>query len=348
MAELVGRNDLCPCGSGKKYKKCCLSKAENPIKRFYSERFKELKNACKIKQCLFPDHSSCSSNIIKAHSIQNNRILSKIAENGKVLMPKLKSGFIPSDLTEYGRNEATTFTGFCGAHDKSLFQPIEDRDFICSIEQIFFFTYRAFSAVFHGKCESSKLIDYFINKYPEKHLTYEDTGDWNQAIIDLLPEKKLFDDSLLQKKFDNITSIVWEFSNFSHFAASGMDTPKYDFNGNLIQELNNKDYLPGHIFYYVFPQNNKTFAIIAWQKKFDLLFSNIKEKLLSLSYEERKKYLSNILPKITENIVIKPSSWYSLPKAQQENFLFLCSADMLLPDEPIYCLEQPPFDLFSL
>jgi tetratricopeptide (TPR) repeat protein len=24
----VGRNDLCPCGSGKKYKKCCLSKDE--------------------------------------------------------------------------------------------------------------------------------------------------------------------------------------------------------------------------------------------------------------------------------------------------------------------------------
>ena len=22
----IGRNDLCPCGSGKKYKKCCLRK----------------------------------------------------------------------------------------------------------------------------------------------------------------------------------------------------------------------------------------------------------------------------------------------------------------------------------
>ena len=24
----IGRNELCPCGSGKKYKKCCLSKAK--------------------------------------------------------------------------------------------------------------------------------------------------------------------------------------------------------------------------------------------------------------------------------------------------------------------------------
>jgi uncharacterized protein YecA (UPF0149 family) len=26
----VGRNDPCPCGSGKKYKKCCLGKAVTP------------------------------------------------------------------------------------------------------------------------------------------------------------------------------------------------------------------------------------------------------------------------------------------------------------------------------
>lgn len=25
-SKTVGRNDLCPCGSGKKYKKCCLEK----------------------------------------------------------------------------------------------------------------------------------------------------------------------------------------------------------------------------------------------------------------------------------------------------------------------------------
>ena len=25
---LLGRNELCPCGSGKKYKRCCLNKDE--------------------------------------------------------------------------------------------------------------------------------------------------------------------------------------------------------------------------------------------------------------------------------------------------------------------------------
>lgn len=32
MIEKTGRNDPCPCGSGKKYKQCCLSKALAPKK----------------------------------------------------------------------------------------------------------------------------------------------------------------------------------------------------------------------------------------------------------------------------------------------------------------------------
>ncbi len=29
MASTVGRNDPCPCGSGKKYKQCCLAKGSS-------------------------------------------------------------------------------------------------------------------------------------------------------------------------------------------------------------------------------------------------------------------------------------------------------------------------------
>jgi uncharacterized protein len=34
MTEKVGRNDPCPCGSGKKYKQCCIKKStETGIKK---------------------------------------------------------------------------------------------------------------------------------------------------------------------------------------------------------------------------------------------------------------------------------------------------------------------------
>ncbi|WP_342303645.1 SEC-C metal-binding domain-containing protein [Methanolobus sp. ZRKC5] len=34
MADKIGRNDPCPCGSGKKYKKCCMFKDKEEKKSF--------------------------------------------------------------------------------------------------------------------------------------------------------------------------------------------------------------------------------------------------------------------------------------------------------------------------
>lgn len=43
MAEKIGRNDLCPCGSGLKYKKCCAAKeeAEQALVSRVTERFQQ-------------------------------------------------------------------------------------------------------------------------------------------------------------------------------------------------------------------------------------------------------------------------------------------------------------------
>ncbi len=347
MAELVGRNELCTCGSGKKYKKCCLDKTDNTDSLLYCKRLMELKNAGRIKECLYPDHSSCSGKIIKAHSIQNNAILTMIAEDGKVLMPKPKYDVFPSDLTEYGRKEATTFTGFCSIHDKSIFQPIEDNEFIGSKEQVFLFIYRAFSAVYYGKLQSRQIVAY-RQKYNTENTFSDEYNGWELAVADLKSEKDFFDNCLINKEYDGLTSIIWEFSGFSHFAASGMDTPTIDFCGNNIQDLSDKNYVAKHIYYYVFPQKTKTFVIIAWKKEFNHFFSNIYERLRAFTEEERKNYISNKLPIITDNIVIKPSSWRCLSKSERENFLFLCFADPLISDDPNNCLSKPPFDLFLL
>ena len=90
MGKKIGRNDPCPCGSGKKYKKCCLGKDDDPV---YSDpinllqTYKAARKSSRIKQCLYPDHSECSEKIIGAHSIQNNKILKKISDNGEIYMP---------------------------------------------------------------------------------------------------------------------------------------------------------------------------------------------------------------------------------------------------------------------
>lgn len=86
---------------------------------------------------MYPEKQACSEKIIKAHSIQNNKILNKISTKGEVFMPCPKADNPFKVMTKYGRKEATVFTGFCKYHDKVVFQAIEDNAFDKSIEHIF-------------------------------------------------------------------------------------------------------------------------------------------------------------------------------------------------------------------
>src|SRR5690606_7991642 len=124
MGKRIGRNEPCPCGSGKKYKKCCIDKVDdlsfsNPFNLLDS--YKRIYKESKIKQCLHPDSANCSEKVIGAHSIQNNKILKRISTNGHVYMPCPKPDNPFAVMTKWGRKEATVFTGFCGHHDKVIF-----------------------------------------------------------------------------------------------------------------------------------------------------------------------------------------------------------------------------------
>lgn len=358
MNKNIGRNDPCPCGSGKKYKKCCIDKEDDPEFSDIShlaEIFKQARKEARFKECIYPDKSLCSEKIIQAHSIQNKKILLKISENGEVYMPCPKPDLTFSLQNIYGRKEASIFTGFCSYHDKTIFQPIEDRNFTKTEEQIFLYVYKAFALEYHRKKEAVHMEQFMFSKKPSianmPNRTINGQTGFNMAVNDLKEEKNFFDNALLSKKYDILTSIVWEFEGFSNFAATGMEAPMTDFDGKKIQDLLDPDVSAKHIYLIVFPENDKTFAIIAWLKKYDELFSTIKERLSSLTQSERKNYINNTIPIITENIAIRPSSWDKLSKKAKDNFSLLFSgiADtMTLTGRRVDRFIAPSYDLFSM
>ena len=76
MSRFVRRNDPCPCGSGKKYKKCCLNKEDNPDFSNIANLpniYKDGRKHARFKECIHPDKAHCSERIIGAHTIQNNK-----------------------------------------------------------------------------------------------------------------------------------------------------------------------------------------------------------------------------------------------------------------------------------
>jgi len=169
----ISRNEKCPCGSDKKYKTCCLNKAdtrENLISKNLSPQ-SNLDNYLKssfIKNCIYHDQSKCSEKIIKAHSIQNNKILSSLSVNGEVVVLQLNAELESLNFKgqEIGKKIATIFSGFCSYHDKTVFQPIEDIDYINNEEQNFLFAYRTFAYEYHKKLEQINAFRILVRNIP--------------------------------------------------------------------------------------------------------------------------------------------------------------------------------------
>jgi len=127
-----------------------------------------MKREASLKQCIWgeDDASDCKGRIIKAHSIQRSKILTKIADNGKVQFFSVHGGEdSPSTILDFeGIKKFSTFTGFCEKHDKEIFQPIEDLKFSATTEQKYIFAYRAAAKEYHANCELARSIDYLMEK----------------------------------------------------------------------------------------------------------------------------------------------------------------------------------------
>lgn len=353
----IGRNTPCLCGSGKKYKKCCLGKDDdayysNPLNLM--ETYKKVRKEARIKQCLHPQKEKCSEKIIGAHSIQNNKIIKSLSSNGMVYMPCPKTDNPFAPMTVYGRKEATVFTGFCGYHDKLIFQPIEDGKFDKSIQHIFLYTYRCFAIEYHKKQEVINMekvmfkIKPSLANMPDEENPYR---GMHMAIDDFQRVREIFDEALLTEKYDVLSSVVWEFNQISKFAGTGFEAMTYDLKGNKIQDLMNFKIPAKHIFVMVFPEEDKTYCIISWLKENDDFFTLYKQQLSSLSEEKKKNYINNLLPMISENIVVNPESWDNWEEYKRNEFSALeYGISTLLESEGVYCdrLETPVYNLFEL
>lgn|GEM_PF-460552 len=354
----IGRNDMCPCGSGKKYKRCCVDKEDDPSftdpSNFFNT-YKDIKHKSKIKRCMHPNQDECSERIIGAHSIQNNKILKHIADDGCVYMPYPKNDNPFAITTKWGRKEATVFTGFCGYHDNELFKPIENNTFNKSDEHIFLHTYRTFALGYHRKCENVRLQQIILQKKPslvgEEEIEDMFFGD-RLAVKDLEEAKTEFDRAILNKKYGILTHITWEFDKVINFAASGHTALTKDLKGDPIQDLRDKNTTMKHVFFTVFPEEGKSYCILSWVKSEADIFDSYKNQLLDLTEQQKISYLNNLIPMESENIVIKPSAWDSLTSLQQQEFgLLIWNIGYIyemMSGESLDMLEQPSFNLFDL
>jgi hypothetical protein len=312
--------------SGLKYKKCCLGKEDKPEE--YTDlplqsRMHRMMNEGKIKQCIHPNHDECSEKIVKAHSIQNNKILKSIAVNGNVVMiiPECTEKSFDLAAKPKGRNVASTIWGFCGYHDKTVFQPIEDKDYVGSPQQNFLFAYRAFAFEYHKKHEAYKAIRARLKTKPSfvKDDSYINVLKGHEAALnDLAYLKNKFDKALPQDNYSIIDTVCLKFEGTSNVAVCSGFNLEFDISANQLNDVRSLG--PERLKFLtfnLFPQNSETIVQFSWLHEDEGFYEGFKCQLLSLSSKEQVKFLNNLIPSYCENTTLNPDYYSGLSYSEK-------------------------------
>lgn len=353
------RNDPCQCGSGLKYKKCCLNKKDefDTKLRLLFEIAEKNKRKARISHCIYPNTENCSGKIVRAHAIQNNRILNKLAVNGMLKTMDGESHMMFQDADTKGRKVATTFKGFCSYHDKVTFQPIEDFEFKESAEQLFLYTYRTLAWSYHKKIEQVNHI--LLNMESLQNSGFHPSGDFllhntmhllghfeNETTL------KRFNGYIQDNDYESVSSYVWTIPYEIRFAVSSMLTIEHDVNGNMINNI--KSFQPlKSIYLNIFPGNKKSYLIWTWESKHVILEQFVKQ-FGSLKDVDKENYLNNNLPRWTDAIVISPELWdkwgYPIQESivSHSNFGILYRAMEEELDSFAYEYADTPWNFFDI
>lgn len=103
-------------------------------------------------RCLEPT-MQCGQPAIRAHSIQNRQTIALLEQKNHVIAwrPRFSQGGPDVALRPIGRNDASTFAGFCNQHDTELFQPLDTKPLDSSDrEQLFLLAYRGITCELHA------------------------------------------------------------------------------------------------------------------------------------------------------------------------------------------------------
>jgi len=302
------------------------------MKEKMEEIIREVKRESRIKQCVFPDKNNCNGKIKRAHAIQNNRILNKLAVNGDVISMNGVSNIFFQDSKKEGRKIASTFFGFCDYHDTVAFRDIEDIEFQKTDKQVFLFTYRTFAWHYHEKSEELNYVKLLRNKLNTNN---EEVSEFIEMMRmgskDNEERKDIFDDAIINQKYNIINYFIWEIPYELQFAVSGMIELDYDLEGNKINALEDYENLEilKSLYINIFPGKDKSYCICSWFKE-DIEYEEFSKQFMKLKFRDKVNYMNNMLPLWTDKIVISPRLWYIWDQKVREAFIAFANMKILI------------------
>lgn len=287
------------------------------------------------KQCFHPDSKGCRGKIKKAHSLQRNGVLNLIEEsinnNNKVL--SLDSYSVDrdgkvADFKLIGKAEASTFFGFCDFHDSYTFSQIENVPFEETDEQLFLHSYRAFAHSYHRKTELLSFHERLLNKYGPNEFTLARIISENRSLKNLDKSKKIIDNILIEKKYQNLDYFLYKKDKLIPVACSSLFAPRCTFNGTVVNTFRANDSVKGLIMVNVFPESSGCTYILLSCLANDTLAQLFITELENLDDILLERAITSILIEYVENTFMSPSIYNNMTAFQQRSLrkqLDLCN-----------------------
>lgn len=345
MSKKLGRNNRCWCGSGSKYKDCHLGRESKP-RPTLDEAKKSYKKSFGKSYCLHPDSRSnnCEGEIVKAHTIQRNGGLSKIAIDNHVyhIVPDISriSSHNKFKAKLIGVNKASTFTGFCKHHDNNTFENIENYPFTGQLDQIFLLAYRAIVKEAFGKesqhDHAKMLHDYdrgldihSQKEFQEWYKSYRAGLTLGTKTMDR--QKPIYDKALLSKEYETMNYFIILIEECPEFLCSGASILEIDFHGNRFHQLGRADVSQDIITFSIIPTDNGgavCFSTLDNSEDTNSFLNSLK----MLSNEQLPNALVRYTFAFYENTFVSPSWWENLNENIRESLVTRMSLIGKLPD----------------
>lgn len=334
----IGPYEECPCGSNKKFKFCCYQKArqaktetDNKYLEYSDGRLQhEMNNiweSTDFKECFAFDKENCNGVIKSAHSIQNNRILNKISDNGHVysISHKITKQGIDPELKKISKNKASTFFGFCDYHDTELFKPIELNDYQNEPIQNFLFAFRAFAIEYHKKVRKLENARNIFRMNPVTLLMDDSVFFYRMSQLDVKDnevEYNLFLNDYQTSNYNNIVTFFRRLDYEVEFAVSTSFVVKDDLNDMQINDIySDKDEPLPSIYLNVYPVDGGTNIIISYHKNYESIYKDYFEQINELNNEDLTSYLNFLIIEYTENVFFNPNYIINLSEKEKESLL---------------------------
>lgn len=291
---------------------------------------------------------TCQQPVIRAHSIQNARVIDLLEESGHViaLRPKFSGGGPGLEFKSVGRNLASTFTGMCSEHDRAIFAPLDSMPLnVRDNEQLFLLAYRSATRELHAVMEAA-------SKFQLAYLSRVSRGldpSNNPSPAGLVATQQLmnayqtyqyradnFDRGLLYKRYDSVEHDAIIFDDQSPaIAVSSL------FSVDELAKYDNET--PNVILNVVPTTTQQTVVVFSYTKEDRAAVKPILQRIF-LSQGDLQKYeLSKLILTRVENFLISPVHFSAWAMAKKETIMNAFASTLMAGTEP---REHPDLMLF--